>query len=65
MNEEWITTEEAGEIVGVTRAHIRYLIKNLKLEAKRFGRSWMVKRESAEAYSKLERKTGPKPQENA
>jgi excisionase family DNA binding protein len=62
MAEEWITTQEAAEIIGVTRNHIRYLIRNGKLEAKRFGRAWMVSYKSTEEYAATERKPGPKPQ---
>ena len=62
MADEWITTQEAAEIIGVTRNHIRYLIQQSKLEAKKFGRAWMVSRESAEKYAATERKPGPKPQ---
>ena len=62
MAEEWITTQEAAKIIGVTRNHIRYLIRYGKLEAKKFGRAWMVSRKSAEEYAATERKPGPKPQ---
>jgi excisionase family DNA binding protein len=63
MADEWITTQEAAEIVGVTPNHIRYLIQHSKIEAKKFGRAWMVSRKSAEEYAETERKPGPKPQQ--
>jgi excisionase family DNA binding protein len=59
--DEWITTQEAAEIIKVTRNHVRYLIQRGKLEAKKFGRAWMVGRKSAETYAATERKPGPKP----
>lgn len=61
MNEEWITTKAAAEIISVTRNHVRYLIQQGILEAKKFGPVWMVNRESAERYAATERKPGPKP----
>lgn len=62
MAEEWITTQKAAEIIGITRSHVRYLIQHGRLEAKKFGRAWMVSRKSAEEYAATERKPGPKPQ---
>jgi excisionase family DNA binding protein len=62
MHEEWITTQEAAEIIGVTRNHVRYLVAHGRVEAKRFGRAWMISRSSSEEYATTERKPGPKPE---
>jgi excisionase family DNA binding protein len=62
--DEWITTQEAAEIIGVTRNHVRHLIRHGELQAKRFGRAWMVSRKSAEAYAAIDRRPGPKSQSN-
>jgi excisionase family DNA binding protein len=56
MSVDWITTDEAAEIVGVTAHQIRHLLRNNILAGKRFGRSWMVDRKAAEAYAAHERK---------
>ncbi|MBK8935099.1 MAG: helix-turn-helix domain-containing protein [Chloroflexi bacterium] len=62
MPDDWITTDEAADIVGVTAHQIRHLLRNNVLKGQRFGRSWMVTRRSAEEYAVKERKPGPKPQ---
>lgn len=62
MTEDWITTDAAARIVGVTPHQIRHLLRNEVIEGQKFARSWMVKRQSAEAYAAKERKPGPKPQ---
>lgn len=62
MVEEWITTDEAAEIIGVTTHQIRHLLRNSVIRGQKFARSWMVERRSAEAYAQQERKPGPKPQ---
>ena len=41
--EKWITTEEAAEILGVTRVRIQHIIQRGKrLVAKKFGWAWMI-----------------------
>jgi excisionase family DNA binding protein len=62
---DWITTEEAARIIGVTTNHVRYLAKLGTIESRRFGRSWMINRASAEAYAATERRPGPKPRESS
>lgn len=62
MNEEWITTREAAELIGVSIHHISYLLRHGLIEGKKFGNFWMVNRYSAQTYASQERKTGPKPQ---
>lgn len=64
MAEVWITTEEAAEIVGVTTHQIRYLLRNNLIRGKKFARSWMVERQSAEEYASMEHKPGPRPKSN-
>jgi excisionase family DNA binding protein len=60
MAQEWITTEEAAQIVGVTPHQIRHLLREGVLRGRKFARSWMVERASAEKYAATERKPGPK-----
>ena len=61
--EDWITAKEASYIIGVTDHQVRKLIRQGKIEARRFGWAWMVNRQSAEEYINSYRKPGPKPQE--
>lgn len=65
MAEEWITTQEAAEMIGVTRDHITYLLRTGQLEGKKFVRDWMVDKASAEQYAASERKPGPKSKKRA
>lgn len=59
--DDLLTTAEAGEVMGVTDAHVRRVIGAGQLKAQRFGeRAWMVRRADAEAWAKAERRTGPK-----
>ena len=68
MNEYWITTTEAAQISGYHRDHIRRLIRIEEIDARKWGRDWMVSRESLLAY--LEKigercaRRGPKKTEN-
>jgi excisionase family DNA binding protein len=61
MAEEWITTVEAANILGVTVAHVSNLLRRGELIGQKFGRSWMVNKASVEAYAVSYRKPGPKP----
>jgi len=61
MAEEWITTQEAAEILGVTPHHITHLLRIGKLKGRKFVRDWMVYRISVEEYAASNRKPGPKP----
>ena len=44
--DEYMTSEEAAEYLGVNRSRISQLIKSGELEAKRFGKSWAISAES-------------------
>jgi excisionase family DNA binding protein len=62
MAEEWITTQEAAEILGVTRQHIAYLIREGIIEGQKIGRDWLTTRVAVEEYLKNRPKPGPQPQ---
>ena len=64
MDDEWITTDDAARIAGVTAHQIRHLLKQGTILGQKFGRSWMVDSQSVEAYAKRDRKPGPKPKNN-
>ena len=61
--QDWITPTEAAELIGVTPHQVRHLARIGVLESQRFGRAWMIKRVSAEAYAAQEHRPGPKPKD--
>lgn len=54
-----MSTHEAAEFLGVTTFTIFRLIRRKSIKAKKFGSSWMIDRESVEAYK--ERNQGKTP----
>jgi excisionase family DNA binding protein len=56
---EWITTAEAAELTGYRRAHIRYLLKEGYIKGQKFGRDWMIDRESVQTYVQKMKELGP------
>jgi excisionase family DNA binding protein len=63
-NDEWITVQEASKISGYNEEYITRLIREGKINAKKFGFVWQVSRSSVLAYTenteKLGNKRGPK-----
>ncbi len=51
----YISTKKAAEELDYTVQHTRYLIREEKLDATKFGRDWMIVRESVKEY-KLNKK---------
>jgi excisionase family DNA binding protein len=49
---DWITTAEAAELTGYDPAHIRWLIRENRIKGKKFGRDWMVDRETLLDYKR-------------
>lgn len=63
LDEMFVTTGEAAEIMNIKhRESVLRLIREGKVFAEKWGRDWLVSRESAAAYASSERKTGPKSQ---
>lgn len=64
VQEDWITTHEAAEISGYHAEHIRELLRENRVKARKFGQVWQVDRASLLAYvrnaEKLGAKRGPK-----
>jgi len=60
MSNDWITTTEAAQLVGYHREHIRRLIADGKITAKKFGRDWQVSRSSLLTYVRRAEKFGAK-----
>jgi len=52
MNElrEWITAKEAARILNVTDRRVRQLIHEGRLEARKKGNLWLVRRDSVYQY---------------
>jgi excisionase family DNA binding protein len=68
MAEEWLTTTEAAELSGYHPEYIRDLVRESKIEGRKFGIVWQVSRESLLGYletmqEKGERR-GPKPRQD-
>ena len=52
--EEWITTTDARTLTGYNAEHIRRLVRAGKIKAKKWGKEWMVERNSLLAYVESE-----------
>ena len=50
MPEEWLTTQEAAELSGYHVIYIRTLLREEIIKGRKWGRSWMVSRESLLEY---------------
>lgn len=64
MAEEWITTEEACRLSGYHPERIRELLREGKIEGRKFGPVWQVNQESMQLYLKrmdeIGERRGPK-----
>lgn len=65
MPDDWITTIKAAELSGYHPERIRELIRDGKIEARKFGTIWQVSQTSLVAYLKVaekseDRRWGPK-----
>jgi excisionase family DNA binding protein len=62
---EWLTVQEAAKLCGYNADHLRELMREGKIKAKKFSVVWMVDRESLLAYTtkvlSVGEKRGPKP----
>jgi excisionase family DNA binding protein len=47
---EWLTVNEAAKLSGYNADHLRELIRDGKIKARKFSIVWMVSRESLLAY---------------
>lgn len=62
---DWLTTKEAAELSGYNVQYVRRLIRNGRVEARKFGPVWQVNRQSLTAYVKAaeatdDKRRGPK-----
>lgn len=61
-NIEWIEPADAAVIMGVSVRTVQSLCQRGNIHCKKWGRSWMVDKASAEAYEKTEGGRPPKNQ---
>lgn len=62
--EDWITTAEASELSGFHQEYIRRLSRKGLINAKKWGREWMVDKNSLIEYLDMDRRPGPKANDN-
>jgi excisionase family DNA binding protein len=58
--DDWITPREAAELLGVTQQQARHLARTGVIQARKFGRAWMMLQSSVEVYARTERHPGPR-----
>jgi len=51
MNENYITTKEAGLLIGITPESVSRLCRKKVIEGQKWGTPWFVLKSSAEAYA--------------
>lgn len=56
-----LTTQQAADILGVSRKMVQSLIKRGRLPAEKIGRDWMIRKEDVEKHERG--KPGPKPKQ--
>lgn len=57
---EWLTVQEAAKLSRYDPEHIRRLVRESRVEARKFSIVWMVNRESLLAYLEKARAKGEK-----
>jgi excisionase family DNA binding protein len=62
--DDWITTAEARSLTGYNAEHIRRLVRAGKVKAKKWGKEWMIEKNSLLAYLESEGR-GPRAQSNS
>ena len=58
LNDNWLTVKEAAKISDYHPERIRELIRDGKVDAKKFGSVWAVNRESLAKYAQQMQKRG-------
>lgn len=56
-----ISVQQAADISGFQRSHIRNLLVQGTIPGIKLGRDWWTTRDAIEAYLSTERRPGPKP----
>ncbi len=55
---DYITTEQAAELLGVSRIRILAFIKDGRLKAEKAGRAWLILKSDLDFFSKQPRPQG-------
>ena len=50
ITRSYLSTEEAAEVMGYSRQHVRVLIHEGRLKGDRVGKNWLVSRSSVQDY---------------
>lgn len=56
--EEFITAKEGEELTGYTKEHIARLVRQKKVEGRKFALAWMIDKESLLEYMKRAKRNG-------
>ncbi len=62
--DEWLTVNEAAKLSGYHPEHIRRLVRQGAVKAKKFSIVWMVSRDSLLTYMKSQEKVSPQDQKS-
>ena len=60
MVEDWLTTAEAVALSGYNLGHLRRLLREGKIEGRKFGTIWQVSRKSLLIYTQKALKSADK-----
>ncbi len=52
---EWITAQEAAEIMEVAVSNVYYLCRNKRIECRKWSRVWQISKQAAEDYERSNR----------
>ena len=61
---DWISVKEAAEYTGYTVQHVRYLLREGKVDGRKFGRDWFTTKKALDTYLGTEPKPGPTPEDD-
>lgn len=61
---EYVTVNQAAELLGMTPQSVRQAINDDRLRAQKFGRDWQIKRADVEAYRLTPKGSGGRPRKD-
>lgn len=59
-HEQLITLADAAELSGLSRSHLRLLVRQGKVWGTKLGRDWLTTEAAVQRYLSTERRPGPK-----
>lgn len=60
MAEDWVTTTEAVQLTGYNQEYIRRILRTGKIKGRKWGRDWMIDRDSLIEYMRDGKRRGPR-----